>query len=220
MKVLTGLMGMALALAGTAQAAEAPTVVEMFTSKYCPNCPAAEHKMKEVAADDPNLLVVFEHVDYWDQGDRKDPLGLAEVTQRQYDYSNTLARRPGEVFTPMPLLDGRVVTAPPLWLNWGSGLEKARSAPSKALLDVVRKADGSVAVNVPASVAVKNAEMWLIGIDPLAGTPVWNARGITQANMTDSTVSVPAPMVPKGQRILVLLQKAGPGAVLAMGLSK
>lgn len=211
---------MALVCAPLAQAAEAPTVVEMFTSKYCPNCPGAEHKMKEVAAQDPNLLVVFEHVDYWDQGDRKDPFGLAEVTQRQYDYSNTLGRRPGEVFTPMPLIDGRVVTAPPLWLNWSDGLKQARSAPAKALLEVAKKADGSVVVQVPASVAVKDAEMWLIGMDPLDTTPIWTARGIVQANMNSSAVTVPAPMVPKGKRILVLLQKAGPGAVLAMGMSK
>jgi hypothetical protein len=220
MKAVMGLMGAALVLAPVVQAAEAPTVVEMFTSKYCPNCPAAEHKMKEVAAQDPNLLVVFEHVDYWDQGDRKDPLGLAEVTQRQYDYSNTLGRRPGEVFTPMPLIDGRVVTPPPLWLNWSDGLKQARSTPTKALLEVAKKANGDMVVQVPATVAVKDAEMWLIGMDPLENTPIWTARGITQADMNASTVTIAKPMVPAGKRVLVLLQKAGPGAVLAMGMSK
>lgn len=220
MKLLIGLFTAALALGPLAHAAEAPIVVEMFTSKYCPSCPAAESKMREIAAEDPSLFIMFAHVDYWDRGNRKDPHGLPEVTQRQYDYSNTLGRRPGEVFTPMPLLDGHVIANAPLWMNWKDALRTAKSAPAKALLDVSKKDDGSLAVNVPATVAVKDSELWLIGVDPVDGAKVWTVKGVTQAQLNDATLTVPAAMVPKGQRVLALLQKAGPGTVLASGLSQ
>jgi hypothetical protein len=210
------LLSSALLTPGNAAEA-APIVVEMFTSKYCPNCPSAELKMKNVAATERDLLIVFEHVDYWDSGDRKDPLGLADVTQRQYDYSGAMGRRPGEVFTPMPLLDGQFLAMPPLFFNWNDTLAKARAAAPKASLSVTKTADGGLEAPLPAGIDGKGLELWVIGIDKVSGSAVWNARGVAQGQISGGKARIAAALLPKGDAKLMLVQKNGPGAVVAVG---
>jgi hypothetical protein len=219
----------AQAPAAPARVVSQPTVVEMFTSKYCPNCPAAEVKMKKLAAEDPNLLILFEHVDYWDDDTRKDPFGLADITQRQYDYSNTVGRRPGEVFTPMPLLNGKVVASPPLWLNWEGALREARQAPIPYTLTLTRAADGGVSMTLPAAAMAKLGkkvpEVWIMGLSPVEHTPVWRVRGIAKATLNGTTAHVPAALMPKVDgkplsRLVALMQEPGPGAVVAVGQAK
>lgn len=216
-----GLVMAGFPLGGFAQD-KVPTVVEMFTSKYCPSCPAAEHKMKGVANDEADLIVVFEHVDYWDRDAKnKDPFGLADATQRQYDYSNVILKRAGEVFTPMPVIDGQMPVPPPLMFTWSGALEKGRALPAKAKLETKKTADGSLEVTVPASLYGANREVWVLGLDPIDGTKALRARGIVQGNLAgrdkNGVVRVPAAMVPKGQKYLVLLQNSGPNAVIGVG---
>ncbi len=224
-----GFIGLMAALAGVllapvgfssdaAAPAKAPLVVEMFTSKYCPNCPMAESKMKGVAEDNADLLVLFEHVDYWDRSEKeKDPHGLPEITQRQYDYSNTLSKRPGQVFTPMPLIDGQILANPPLLFSWGSALARGRELPAKELLALSKDKSGSLNIPLPASLRSKDNEIWVMGIEPVEGTKVWRVNGIVPANRKGDGAHLSAALLPAGPDLLVLVQKPGPGAVLAVG---
>lgn len=218
--LLPAIVMMVMASATAFAAGKAPVVVEMFTSKYCPNCPPADHRMKEASNEDKNLLVIMEHVDYWDNGDRKDPDGLAEATQRQYDYSNTIGSRPGEVFTPMPLLDGKVVAKPPLWWSWSDALEKAKADNDKAVLKVARQGNGDVAVTIPQGVATKGHELWLIGGDTVPGSQALVMRGIAQGQLREGrVVTIPKALVPHGATLVALLQVHGPGAVSGVGVT-
>ena len=204
--------------ADVATTAKAPLVVEMFTSKYCPNCPMAESKMKSVAADNPDLLVLFEHVDYWDRSEKeKDPHGLPEITQRQYDYSNTLSNRPGQVFTPMPLIDGQIVAKPPLLFSWGSALARGRELPAKTALNLSKDSSGALNIPLPAHLRDKTNDIWVMGIEPVEGTKVWRVNGIVQANLKGEGAHLSAAMLPQGPDLLVMVQKPGPGALLAVG---
>jgi hypothetical protein len=220
--LLAAIAGVWVATAGfaadAAPPAKAPLVVEMFTSKYCPNCPMAESKMKGVAEDNADLLVLFEHVDYWDRSEKeKDPHGLPEITQRQYDYSNTLSKRPGQVFTPMPLIDGQIVASPPLLFSWGSALARGRELPAKELLAVSKDKSGSLNIPLPISLRNKENDIWVMGIEPVEGTKVWRVNGIVQANLKGEGAHLSAAMLPQGPQLLVMVQKPGPGAVLAVG---
>lgn len=202
----------------TANVAAKMTVVELFTSKYCPNCKPAEMRLAKAAAEDSSLLVLQQHVDYWDMGDdRKDPFGLAEVTARQYDYSNTLSRRPGEVFTPMPIFNGRRVAGPPLMFSWDSTLKASLSDPAPEALRVTRAANGDVQVR-RAGGSVPNGEVWLLGVSPLADhANVANLRrvmGLVQANDHGNVAKA---LLPKGQELVALWQAEGPGAVRGVG---
>lgn len=201
-----------------ADSGPAPVVVEMFTSKYCPNCPMAEHKLEGVANDNADLLVLFEHVDYWDRGPtRVDPYGLADITQRQYDYSNTLGKRAGEVFTPMPLIDGHIMVSPPLMFTWGNALEKGRALPAKPRLEVTQDKNGNLDVKVPEALYAANREAWVMGVEPVEGSKVQRVRGIVQAEKVKGGVRVPAATLPKTPGYVVLWQDNGPGKVVAVG---
>lgn len=200
-----------------------PTVVEMFTSKYCPNCPAAESKLKKLAAADPNLFVVFAHVDYWDDETHHDPFGLKDLTQRQYDYGNTLGRRPGEVFTPMPILNGRVIANPPLFFNWEGAYADAKRTPIATRLDVKRTPAGGLDITWPAQNAKEEAEVWVLALSPADQTPAWVVRGVTQANISGTMAKVAPALLPRvagkpAPAYLVLLQQAGPGPIRGMGI--
>lgn len=198
-------------LPALALAAEAPMVVEMFTSKYCPSCPAAEKYLQKETLENPNLLVVLENVDYWNRPGQIDPDSNPDFTQRQYDYSNLLASRPGQVFTPQPIINGVEVAEPPLWINWSSSLGKAPAAPAQ--LQASATAKGGLVISLPA--ATKDAELTVIGLEPITGTRLWRAKGVKQFPLKGDTATLASTSLPAGTHALVLLQQTGPARILA-----
>lgn len=227
MRLLPAVFALILLVCGSVRAETAtaappavPTVVEVFTSKYCPNCPAVEKQLRGIADEDRSLLVVFEHVDYWDQGERKDPFGSADITQRQYDYSNSVSRRPGEVFTPMPLLNGKYVANMPMWLNWKSTLAKAKAAQDTLPLAVTRSADGDLKVVLPKNVKAKGVEITVLGVVPDEESAARRLKGLLHVDVQGPTVAVPAALLPKTDELVILLQKDGPQGLLAMAWVK
>ncbi|RYG59926.1 MAG: DUF1223 domain-containing protein [Alphaproteobacteria bacterium] len=201
-----------------ADSGKTPLVVEMFTSKYCPSCPAAEHRMKNVAEEHADVLVIFEHVDYWDRDAKnKDPYGLPDLTQRQYDVASAMGRRPGEVFTPMPIIDGQILVNPPLMFSWGSALEKGRALPEKPRLAVSKDKDGSLEVVVPTPLYAANREMWVLGVEQVKNEKAWRVRGLVQGTVKDGKARIAAASMPKGDAFVVLWQDNGPNKIVAMG---
>lgn len=208
-----------LSVAGNivADSGKTPVIAEMFTSKFCPNCPMAERKLEAAANENTDLLVIFEHVDYWDRKNNVDPYGLPDITQRQYDYSNTLMKRAGAVYTPMPVLDGQIAVGNPLMFTWSSALEKGRALPEKPRLAVKKDKDGSLDVVVPANLYSANREVWVLGVEPVEASKAWRVRGMAQGELKSGGARIAAPNLPKTDSFVVLLQDAGPGAVVAMG---
>lgn len=78
-------------------------VIELFTSEGCWSCPPAEAKLKEVA-DDPGVLALAYHVDYWDYIGWEDPYADPAFTQRQRRYAQHLRSR--TVYTPQMVFQG------------------------------------------------------------------------------------------------------------------
>ena len=54
-----------LGLATPADADQRLTVVELYTSQGCPACPSADALLADLA-DQPGILALSFHVDYWD----------------------------------------------------------------------------------------------------------------------------------------------------------
>ena len=86
-----------------------PQLVELFTSQSCSSCPPAE-RLFAALADDPGLVTIEWHVDYWDSlvhaGSKwKDPYSRPKNTARQRDYNQALRGTRG-VYTPQAVFAG------------------------------------------------------------------------------------------------------------------
>ena len=81
-----------------------PILIELFTSEGCSSCPPADAVLARLHEKQPvpgvELLVLSEHVDYWNSLGWRDPFSAAEFTARQERY--------GRMYTPQAIVDGRI----------------------------------------------------------------------------------------------------------------
>ncbi len=112
MKKVVGLIvASALALIGSGfAAAQNPVVIELFTSEGCSSCPPADAVLAELGRQPQNngveLILLGEHVDYWNYIGWTDRFSSAHFSQRQNDYAHDFHLT--SPYTPQMVIDGRV----------------------------------------------------------------------------------------------------------------
>jgi len=147
------LLTILLARLATADNARGPVVIELFTSEGCSSCPPADAFLAELARQSGDLIVLSEHVDYWDHLGWRDPYSSPLFTSRQQAYADLF--RSDSVYTPQMIVDGLAGFS-------GADQEQARKAiryamqQPKAVVLVDRKdSGGRVSVRVEQLEAAK-----------------------------------------------------------------
>ena len=205
-----------------AWAAEKPlTVVELFQSQGCSDCPPANANVMALSSR-PDLLTLSFGVTYWDYLGWKDTFASPQYTARQWDYAHALHH--AEVYTPQVVVNGRVDIVG----RDRQALEALIAREANASAPAIQIAQDKVTVGAGAP---GNRQVWLVRFDPnIENVPI--ARGenggltLPHKNVVKELVklgewsgrpsSYPIPAARQvGLREAVLVQSGPGGAIVA-----
>lgn len=205
-----------------AAGSRSPILVELFTSEGCSDCPPADHMLAQL---DPHVVVLSEHVDYWDHQGWKDRFSSHEYTVRQEDDARRF--QIDGPYTPQMVVDG---TAQFVGSDAKRAREEINKAAQRAKAQVnLTRAPGGVQIDVED--APSSAGVFLVLAEDSAASDVAagenKGRHLVHVAVIKSLRKVgsvkrgagfrqiaPLPATAAGQRIVVFLQEGTSGPVI------
>jgi hypothetical protein len=123
------------ATAVRAESSPVPVLVELFTSEGCSSCPPADALLARLDARQPvtgaQVIVLSEHVTYWNSLGWRDPFSSDAMTERQQRYADRFGL--SEVYTPQAVVDGAAELVGSDERSLERAVAKAATAPKFAL---------------------------------------------------------------------------------------
>ncbi len=235
-QIVSAACGLLLCLAGPTQAQieteprmpqSAPgVVVELFTSQGCSACPPADAFFAALARE-PDVIPLSLHVDYWDYIGWEDSFGDARFTERQKAYARAIGSR--SIYTPQMIVDGLARVEGNRPGEVGDRIRDRLAASRAAAVTLTRTGEAvDIRVEAPVSPAgrlrvemVRYRPTQTVGIErgENAGLTVTYANVVTDWQSLGEwsgagafDLRVPAPGT---DPVVVLLQKPGPGEIVA-----
>jgi hypothetical protein len=241
--IISGILTIAPAVstAQPAQANRTPVLVELFTSEGCSSCPPADALLAKLDQEQPvpgaDIIVLGEHVDYWDGQGWHDRFSSHQYTDRQADYVARLHVKEGS-YTPQMIVDG---TDQFVGNDASHALQAIQHAAQSPRIELTlshpvvdgRKVSATVsASNLPAK---PQADLYAALVDPTDTTDVRGGEngghhlqhaGVVRklqrvgslkdlaAKPVSFSLSAPSDAKPGEMRLVVFLQQSGPGEVL------
>jgi hypothetical protein len=233
---------------GNAAKASSPILVELFTSEGCSSCPPADALLQQIDASQPvsgaQIIVLSEHVDYWDHDGWKDPYSLHSLTDRQDSYAHAL--KLASAYTPQLIMDGstelrgdsqqlsrafqEALTTPKIPVHISSVSFEAAPAPT---IHAHVEADGISAkhsAEVYVALAIDHAESQVLRgensgrhLKHVAVVQSLTKIGKLEKGKSfdrDVALKLGIGMDPSNIRVVAFVQESGPGKVLAGAMWK
>jgi hypothetical protein len=223
-----------------------PILMELFTSEGCSSCPPVDNWVERLDAAQPvagaEIIVLSEHVDYWDHDGWKDPFSSAAITERQKAYVQNLGL--SDVYTPQIVVDGAFEVKPSDPQQTSQNLTKAAGTPMIPVrLSSTAVGAGSLTGRIEAdgSTQKKNADVFVaVALDKtltdvLAGENdgkklenIAVVKEMVKVGKLEKGRSFDQPFSiklwpgadPANLRVIAFVQESGPGRVVGAGMTK
>ena len=226
-----------------------PILVELFTSEGCSSCPPADDLLQQMDVSQPapgaQLIVLSEHVDYWNHDGWKDPYSSSSLTERQSGYVRSLGLN--TAYTPQMIVDGASELKATGTQQLIQALQKAASAPkipvrisslsveaaSAALLRAHIEVDGTPQkhnADIYVVVALDHSESQVLRgentgrhLAHVAVAEEFIRIGKLEKQKSfskDIQIKLKPGIEPTNIRVIAFVQEPGPGKVLGAALQK
>jgi hypothetical protein len=226
--------------AQTAQANRTPVLVELFTSEGCSSCPPADALLAKLdhghPIDGAEIIVLGEHVDYWDNLGWHDRFSSHQYTDRQTEYGERLHTE--GPYTPQMIVDGTDQFVGNDGPHAVRAIQHAAQNPKLKLTLSQPVVDGhkiSASVSAPASISQTHGDLYAALVDPTDSTDVRSGEngghrlqhvGVVRSMQRVGSLkdlaskplsfnlTAPPDAKPGEMRLVVFAQQNGLGAVL------
>jgi hypothetical protein len=236
-----------LAMLGSMRAAEVsarptPIMVELFTSEGCSDCPPADTFLRTLDSTQPvpgaQLIVLEEHVDYWDDGGWRDPFSSHAFTLRQGDYVNRMHL--ASAYTPQMVVDGAYQFVGSDRRSAARAFENARSIQKIGIRITALQVDnGTLRAHVETDVVPSKADVCVALVAEHAESQVARgenggrhlehvaiARNLTtvaraaKGESLSKDISLNTKSIPEQGRLIVFLQEPNQGKILGAAVER
>jgi hypothetical protein len=148
MRLLLGFL-IALCLMSSALA-QNPVVVELFTSEGCSSCPPADALLVKLSqlngTSGREIIVLGEHVDYWNGVGWNDRFSSRDFTERQQAYAKHFGL--ASPYTPQMVIDGRTQLVGNKAPEIGRDIDAAAKSEKPAKVTVAKSGGNAYEVSV------------------------------------------------------------------------